>query len=86
MSAASPARSQVREPAPSVSAPSRAATNAAAAPLKEQRPAFGFAAADAEQHFKLNLSDIPRVPYTMDVEGLKPSLLARLVGLVSRSK
>jgi hypothetical protein len=75
MSAASPARSPQRDAAP-----------AAASPAKAKRPGFSFAAADSEDHFKLNLSDIPKMPYSMEVESLKPSLLARLVGKVVGSK
>jgi len=76
MSAASPARSPQRDAAPAASA----------AAAKPKRSGFSFAAADSEDHFKLNLGDIPKMPYSMEVESLKPSLLGRLVGLVVRSK
>jgi len=76
MSAASSARTP-RDAAPAASAPA-----AKAAP----RSGFSFAAAGSEDQFKLNLSDIPKMPYSMEVESLKPSLLARLVGLVIGSK
>ena len=75
MSAASPARSPARDTA-QASAPS----------AKPKRSGFSFAAVDSDDEFKLNLSDIPKVPYTMEVEGLKPSLLGRLVGRVLGSK
>jgi len=70
MSAASPARSPQRDAAPAASKPA------------VKRHGLSFAAADSEDHFKLNLSDIPKMPQSMEVESLKPSLLARLVGLV----
>jgi len=76
MSAASPSRSP-RDAAPPASAP-------AAKPVR--RSGFAFAAADSEDQFKLNLSDIPKMPQSMEVESLKPSLLARLVGKVVGSK
>jgi hypothetical protein len=36
--------------------------------------------------FRLNLSDIPRIRESMDVEGLKPTLLSRLLDLVAPIK
>ncbi len=80
MSAASPARKQIQETAPMSASPVPAQPAAA----KPKRGSFGFAGANTEDHFKLNLSDIPKLPGTMEVEGFKPSLLARLVGLVVR--
>jgi len=32
---------------------------------------------------RLNLDDIPRIPATLEVEGLKPTLLSRLLDLCS---
>ena len=32
---------------------------------------------------RLNLDDIPRMPATLEVEGLKPTLLSRLLDLCS---
>jgi hypothetical protein len=84
MSAASPARSPARDAAPTASAPARAAQ--APAPKAVKSPGFSFAGSDTEDQFKLNLGDIPKVPYTMDVEGFKPSLLVRLVNLVVKPK
>lgn len=75
MSAASPARSPARDAAP-----------ASAPAAKPKRSGFSFAAGDSQDEFKLNLSDIPKLPYSMDVEGFKPSLLVRLVGLVVKPK
>lgn len=81
MSAASSARTQVREAAPSMAAPRAAQATPAA--RKVPTPAgFSFAGIDTEVHFKLNLSDIPALPQTMEVDGFKPSLLARLVSKV----
>lgn len=80
MSAASTARKQSQETAPMSASPVTAQPAAAQA----KRVSFSFAGADSEDHFKLNLSDIPKLPSTMEVEGFKPSLLTRLVGLVVR--
>jgi hypothetical protein len=44
----------------------------------------GFDADDGE--FRLNLSDIPRIHESLDVEGLKPTLLSRLLDLVAPLK
>ena len=75
MSAASSARTTVRDTVPQP---------ASAKPVK--RSGFSFAGDDSEDRIRLDLSDIPHVPYSMDVEGFKPSLLARLVGMVTGSK
>ena len=74
MSAASSARTTVRDTVPQP---------ASAKPVK--RSGFSFAGEDEDQ-FRLNLNDIPHVPYSMEIEGFKPSLLARLVGMVTGSK
>jgi hypothetical protein len=83
MSVANAARKQTQEAAPQMSSSSPRASQSV--PVKSQRSGFGFAGADTEDQFKLNLSDIPKLPSTMEVEGFKPSLLARLVGLVVRN-
>lgn len=70
MSAAN-AATQVRRPP---SAPvARAMAPAAVA-------AVGFD--EIEDEFRLNLSDIPRMRESLEVEGLKPSLLSRLLDLI----
>jgi len=70
MSAAN-AATQVRRPS---SAPvARAMAPAAVA-------AVGFD--DVDDEFRLNLSDIPRMRESLDVEGLKPTLLSRLLDLI----
>ena len=81
MSAASPASSQVRHAA----APSRPAPNHQPAAHAASRPvpAYVFVSSDVDDEFKLNLADIPRFNETLDVEGLKPSLLSRLLQLVA---
>jgi len=71
----------------------------AAAPTPQARPApaqppararqsegFAFAAADHEDEFRLNLSDIPRQQESMEIEGFKPSLLSRLFDLIAPLK
>jgi hypothetical protein len=41
---------------------------------------------DHSDEFRLNLSDIPRMQESLDVEGLKPTLLSRLLDLVAPIK
>lgn len=70
-----------------------------AAPAPQSRPAQpqpmaraaarqseGFAFADHEDEFRVNLGDIPRLQESMEVEGFKPSLLSRLFGLIAPLK
>jgi hypothetical protein len=81
MSAASSASPQVRRSAPaarSESAPSRAAAKSA--------PMYAFVSSEVDDEFKLHLNDIPMQRETLDVEGLKPSLLSRLLDLVAPIK
>lgn len=86
MSSAS-SRSAARDAAPAMPATPRATHPiAATAPAPAESGGFYFAAVGSEDQFKLNLSDIPRLPSTMDVEGFKPSLLVRLVGLIAGSR
>lgn len=73
-----------RNPAPSMHAATPAQRPAARA--SAPRTGFGLMDNDGEDSFKLNLSDvdIPRSHYQLDVEGFRPSVLSRLVGLFSR--
>jgi hypothetical protein len=48
-------------------------------------PGFAFVEG-GEDEFKLNLSDIPRQPESMDIDGFKPTLLSRLFDLVAPLK
>ena len=50
------------------------------APAAVAVAAVGFD--DHEDEFRLNLSDIPRMRESLEVEGLKPSLLSRLLDLI----
>lgn len=75
MSAASPASVPVRRNAAHVQQPARQPARSATLPV--------FAAADRDEEFTLNLDDIPRLQETMDVEGLKPSLLSRIFDLLA---
>jgi hypothetical protein len=68
MSAATPANPSMRRAAPVRAAP-------------PMRTSVGFDADEPE--FRLNLSDIPRMRETMDIDGLKPTLLSRLFDLVA---
>jgi hypothetical protein len=79
MSAASPAQTQVRRTA--AAAPSRAPQPAAQQAQARQEIDFGSSRGDEE--IRLNLADIPVMRGTLDVEGFKPSMLSRLLNLVS---
>lgn len=46
------------------------------------RPVYAFVSSDIEAEFRLHLADIPQYRGTLDVEGLKPTLLSRLLDLV----
>jgi len=81
MSAANTASQALRRnvpPAHSTTAAQRPARPAA------QPGRIGFAPKDSEGEFKLNLSDLPRVQESLEVEGFKPTLLSRLLGLFLR--
>jgi hypothetical protein len=81
MSAASPASATARR----VAAPARPAS----APVTRGPQAASAVVAAFDQHddeFRLNLSDIPRLRESMEVDGLKPSLLSRLLDLVAPIK
>ena len=75
MTAASSADATVRRPV---------APRQAAAPVARPAPAQSFD--HDEDDFRLHLSDIPRMRESMDVEGLKPTLLSRLFDLVAPLK
>jgi hypothetical protein len=78
MTAASPAASQARRPVSRPSAPAQSAPMRAA-------PALAFDSDDGDE-IRINLADIPRMSFALDssmhVEGLKPTLLSRLVNLL----
>lgn len=77
--------SQVRHGAAAAArAPAPPAAHAAArsAPTRSA-PMYAFVSSEVEEEFKLHLNDIPRQRETLDVEGLKPSLLSRLLDLVA---
>jgi hypothetical protein len=74
MSAATSARAPVQ----------RSASAAAPRPAAAQQPARTPVAFDEPGMGRLNLSDIPAISESMDVEGFKPSLLSRLMGLFAR--
>ena len=75
MSAAMPPNTP-RRPAPS----QRPAMTATPRPAMQPAVAMGFD--EDEPEFRLNLSDIPRMRESLDVEGLKPTLLSRLLDLI----
>lgn len=89
MSAASSAATVRRNTAPAPAArpaPQVQAPTPRPAPRAAQAPA-GFLD-DVEDEFRLHLADIPEVPETksMDVDGFQPSLLGKLLDLVSPRK
>jgi hypothetical protein len=88
MSAASSAATVRRNAAPTP-AP-RPAPHQAPAPRPVPRATQAEVAFldDVEDEFRLHLADIPEVPEarSMDVEGFKPSLLSKLLDLVSPHK
>jgi hypothetical protein len=88
MSAASSAATVRRNAAPTP-AP-RPAPHQAPAPRPVPRATQAAVAFldDVEDEFRLHLADIPEVPEarSMDVEGFKPSLLSKLLDLVSPHK
>jgi hypothetical protein len=87
MSAATSARTQVRSPATATAARASAAHEAhpVRQPVRQQVQGFAFMSGK-EDEFKLHLNDIPRQQESLDVEGFKPSLLSRLMDLVSPLK
>lgn len=84
MSAASPVPSQVRRNA--AAAPSRSPQQASQQPAQalSRRPApqMDFSAPRGDEAIHLNLSDIPHMRATVDVEVFSPSLLSRLLDLI----
>ena len=79
----SSANAQVRRnPASSARPETPPAPRAAA----RSAPLYAFVSSEVEDEFKLNLNDIPRQSETLDVEGLKPSLLSRFLDLVAPIK
>lgn len=89
MSAASSAATVRRNAAP---APAPRPTPQSQAPASRPAPRATQAAAafldDVEDEFRLHLTDIPEVPEakSLDVEGFKPSLLSKLLDIVSPHK
>lgn len=75
--------SQVRHGA---AAAARAPVPPAARAAARSAPMYAFVSSEVEEEFKLHLNDIPRQQETLDVEGLKPSLLSRLLDLVAPIK
>lgn len=79
MSAAMPPNTP-RRPAPS----QRPAMTATPRPAMQPAVAMGFD--EDEPEFRLNLSDIPLMRGSLHVDGLKPTLLSRLLDLVAPLK
>jgi hypothetical protein len=84
MSAASPAQTQVRRNA--AAAPSRSPQPQPQAPVRQAAPApqaYDFNTPRGEEEIRVNLSDIPVMRGTLDVEGFEPSVLSRLFDLIA---
>lgn len=92
MSAAHPTHNQVRRnvaaapsrpPSPYPQAQPHAPVRQAA-PVRQSAPRAGDPSRSrGEGEFRLNLSDIPMAQDSLEVEGLKPSLLSRLFDLIA---
>jgi hypothetical protein len=74
---ANPASSQVRH------STAGAARVPNAPPAARSVPTYTFVSSEVDDELKLHLNDIPRQKETLDVEGLKPSLLSRLLEIVA---
>jgi hypothetical protein len=77
MNTASPSNPQMRRN------PQAAQPQAAPRAAARSAPMYAFVSSEIEDEFKLHLNDIPRQRETLDVDGLKPSLLSRLLDLVA---
>jgi hypothetical protein len=73
-------------PARRVAAPARPASAPVARAPQVAPVAAGASFDQHDAEFRLNLSDIPRMRESMEVDGLKPSLLSRLLDLVAPLK
>jgi len=80
MSAARSANPQVRHDAAGARAPD---PHHSARATGRRSPMYSFVSSEVDEEFKLHLNDIPRRNETLDVEGLKPSLLSRLLEFVA---
>lgn len=82
MGSASTATQARHNPAATARATESHAPRAAA----RSAPMYAFVSSDIDDEFRLHLNDIPRQKESLDVEGLKPSLLSRLLQLVAPLK
>jgi hypothetical protein len=80
------AASSASAPARRAAVPARPSSAPAARPPAAAPVAAPLAFDHHEDEFRINLSDIPRMRESMEVEGLKPSLLSRLFDLVAPLK
>lgn len=80
MTSAHAANTQVRRPVP----PQRPAAAPVHTPAPQRAAVANFD--HDEDEFVLNLSDIPRMRTSLDVDGLKPTLLSRLFDLIAPLK
>lgn len=83
MTPANPANAPLRRP----TVPTREAAQAPVSRAAMQAaPIMAMAGFENDDEFRLDLRDIPRLRESMDVDGLKPSLLSRLFDLVAPLK
>ena len=74
--------SQVRHSA-AAAARAQAAHQPAPRAAARSAPMYAFVSSEVDDEFKLHLNDIPRQSESLEVEGLKPSLLSRLLEMVA---
>lgn len=82
MSAASPAQTQVRRNASAASCRSPQPHPQARQAVRVPQT-IDFFTPRGEEEIRVNVSDLPVVRSTLDVEGLKPSVLSRLFDLIA---
>jgi hypothetical protein len=63
-----------------------AAPQVSSAQVMRNSAAYVFSTPSGEEEIRLHLADIPHIEETMDVEGLKPTLLSRLFDLILPSR
>lgn len=89
MTAATPAQSQVRRnvaAAPSRGSHAHAPAQSASRQAVQSSQSGDFSRPRGDDEINLNLADIPVMRGTLEVEGLKPSLLSRFFDLLSPSR
>jgi hypothetical protein len=73
-------------PARRAATPTRPSSASVARPTAAAQVAAAVAFDQHDDEFRINLSDIPRMRESMEVDGLRPSLLSRLFDLIAPLK